>query len=100
MKEQLSFNVAEAKKRFSELIGRVAFGGITVLITRRGRPMAKLVHSNSPEGSLHLGDVKGWLDENDSFLATVDEIVKSRSQHRPRALQRGRPPGRTSRNRS
>ena len=36
-------NVAEAKRRLSELIGRVAFGGAPVLITRRGRPMAKLV---------------------------------------------------------
>ena len=38
-----SLNVAEAKKRFSDLLGRVAFGGETILITRRGKPMAKLV---------------------------------------------------------
>ncbi len=38
-----SLNVAEAKKRFSDLLGRVAFGGETFLITRRGKPMAKLV---------------------------------------------------------
>ncbi len=38
-----SLNVAEAKKRFSDLLGRVAFGGETILITRRGNPMAKLV---------------------------------------------------------
>ncbi|MBI1849554.1 MAG: type II toxin-antitoxin system Phd/YefM family antitoxin [Planctomycetes bacterium] len=99
MKEQISFNIAEAKKRFSELIGRVAVGGISIVITRRGRPMAKLVPWNSPEGSGHLGDVKGWLDEDDSFFATVDEIVKSRSKHAPRALLRGTPPGRSSRNR-
>ncbi len=38
-----SLNVAEAKKRFSDLLGRVAYGGETILITRRGKPMAKLV---------------------------------------------------------
>jgi len=39
----ISLNVAEAKKQFSDLLGRVAFGGETVVITRRGKPMAKLV---------------------------------------------------------
>src|SRR5262245_8693448 len=42
-------NVAEAKRRLSELVGRVAFGGARVLITRRGRPMAKLVPPDEPE---------------------------------------------------
>ena len=38
----LRLNVAEAKLRLSELLATVAFGGATVEITRRGRPMAKL----------------------------------------------------------
>jgi prevent-host-death family protein len=38
-----SFNVAEAKSRLSELLGRVAYGGASFVITRRGRPMALLV---------------------------------------------------------
>lgn len=38
-----SLNVAEAKKHFSDLLGRVAYGGEIILITRRGKPMAKLV---------------------------------------------------------
>ena len=38
-----SVHVAEAKRRLSDLLGRVAYGGETVLITRWGRPMAKLV---------------------------------------------------------
>ena len=32
-------NVAEAKKHFSELLGRVAFGKKHILITKRGKPM-------------------------------------------------------------
>jgi prevent-host-death family protein len=44
-----SVNVAEAKKQFSDLLGRVAYGGETILITRRGKPMAKLVPPDTSE---------------------------------------------------
>ena len=36
-------SVADAKREFSDLLGRVAYGRETIIITRRGRPMAKLV---------------------------------------------------------
>jgi prevent-host-death family protein len=36
-------NVVEARKRFSELVGRVAFGGARVVVERRGKPMAALI---------------------------------------------------------
>ena len=45
----ISLNVAEAKKRFSDLLGRVAYGGETIVITRRGKPMAKLVPTGAAE---------------------------------------------------
>ena len=41
--EETAVNVADAKRRFSDLLGRVAYGRETILITRRGRPMARLV---------------------------------------------------------
>jgi prevent-host-death family protein len=44
-----SLNVADAKKQFSDLLGRVAYGGETILITRRGKPMAKLVPADTTE---------------------------------------------------
>lgn len=77
--------VAEAKARFSELIGDVAHAGRSVLITKRGRLMAKLV----PVGTQvrpHLAKVKGWLDSNDPFFEAVDEIVAERAQHKPRPV--------------
>ena len=37
------FNVADAKRHFADLLGRVAYGGETITITRRGKPMAQLV---------------------------------------------------------
>lgn len=81
-----SLNVAEAKKHFSDLLARVAFGGESVLITRRGKPMAKLVPAEVPEAS-YLDGVKGWLDDDDPFFQVIDDIVASRSRHAPRVFQ-------------
>ena len=85
-----SVNVAEAKKRLSDLLGRVAYGGETVLITRRGRPMARLVPPETPEAGEGLADVRGWLEDADPFFGRVDKAVAARSRHRPRAYPRGR----------
>lgn len=82
-----SVGVAEAKKRLSDLLGRVAYGGETVVITRRGRPMAKLVPPAADE-SEGLETVRGWLDEDDPLFASIDAIVAARSRHRPRVYRR------------
>lgn len=84
MNEQ-TINVADAKKRFSELLGKVAYGKERIVITKRGKAMARLVPVEQPE--THLGDVKGWLDENDPFFATIDSIVQNRDNHIPRILK-------------
>lgn len=80
-----SVNVAEAKKRLSDLLGRVAYRGETVLITRRGRPMAKLVPPGEVDAEEGLGAVRGWLEDDDPFFAALDRIVAARAKHRPRA---------------
>jgi len=78
-------NVAEAKKHFSALLGRVAFGKKHILITKRGKPMARLVPAD--EINLHLCDAKGWLENDDSFFADIDRIIQDRSKHVPRILK-------------
>jgi prevent-host-death family protein len=84
IKEQV-LNVAEAKKHLSDLLGRVAYGRETILITRRGRPMAKLVLPvNQEEESAHLASLQGWLEEDDPFFKVIDEIVMARAAHIPR----------------
>ena len=80
-----TFSVAEAKKHFSEIIGKVAYGKEQILITKRGRPMARLVPVVHSE--MHLGDVKGWLEEDDPFFGTVNRIIKNRKSHTPRVLK-------------
>jgi prevent-host-death family protein len=38
-----AMNVDEARRNFSELINRVAYGGGRVVVERRGRPLAALI---------------------------------------------------------
>jgi prevent-host-death family protein len=81
-------SVAGAKNRLSELLGRVAYGGAQVLITRRGRPMARLVPPESLDDGHGLADVTGWLDDTHPFITGVEGIVAARGRHLPRALKR------------
>lgn len=77
--------VAHAKARLSELIGQVAHAGDSVVITKRGRPMAKLVPVGAP-ARRHPAKIKGWLDKDDPFFDAVDEIVAERGKRKPRAV--------------
>ena len=87
-------SVADAKDRFSELLGRVAFGGETVLITRRGRPMAKLVPPNAGEQPAHLADAPGWLEGAHPFFQAIEDVVRARHHHVPRVVKQARRRGR------
>jgi prevent-host-death family protein len=68
-------SVAEAKRRFSELLGRVAFGGETIVIARRGRPMARLSPAVEPGAEEGLAAVKGFLDEDDPLFARLADVM-------------------------
>ena len=81
-----TINVAEAKKHFSELLGQVAFGKKHILITKRGRPMARLVPAE--EINRHLSNAKGWLEDDDPFFDEIDRIVQNRTKHVPRVLKK------------
>ena len=70
--KEYSINLAEAKNHFSELVGKVAYGNERVLITKRGKPMARLIPAEEPQKN--LGEVKGWLDEDDAFFKDIDQI--------------------------
>ena len=88
MREQ-TISVAEAKKHFSEILSKVAYGKEQVLITKRGKPMARLIPANQAER--HLGESKGWLDDEDPFFEIMDQIVRDRIKHIPRVLKQGLP---------
>ena len=78
-------NVAEAKKHFSALLGRVAFGKKHILITKRGKPMARLVPAEEP--NMHLSQAKGWLEGDDPFFGVIARIIQDRTRHVPRVLK-------------
>jgi len=80
-----SVSVAEAKKHFSDLLGRVAYGKEQIIITKRGKPMARLVPTE--ENDKHLAQAKGWLREDDPLFQTIDSIVRNRSKHTSRLLR-------------
>ena len=82
-----SVNIAEAKRNLSDLLGRVAYGGETITIMRRGKPMAKLVPLSPAEAKPHVADVQGWLEEDDAFFASIDQVMASRPTHIPRTLR-------------
>ena len=76
-------SVVELKENLSEVLARVAFGGEEFIVARRGRPVARLVPI-APGAGRGLGAVKGWLENDDPFLTTIDEIVSDRAGHLPR----------------
>ena len=88
----LELDVAEATRRLSDLPGRVAHAGETIVITRRGRPIAKLVPAIAPDTDLFR---VGWLEDDDPFLDSIERIVAARRGDRARVARRGgrRKPG-------
>jgi prevent-host-death family protein len=81
--------VAEAKRRFSELIDRVD-AGERIVVSRRGHP-AVVLASPTPEAlrapppPIGLAAVAGALAEWEDLDETVQEIYAARSQSRDRA---------------
>lgn len=82
------YSVAEAKKHFSEILGRVAYAGERILISKRGKPVAVII---PPEPALRedrLSKVEGWLDDADPFFRIMSDIATDREKRIPRALRK------------
>ena len=79
-----NYSVVEAKKHFSEILGRVAYRGERILISKRGKPLAMIVPSTGESGEDYLSNVQGWLEDSDPFFSIVDQIVRQRETHVPR----------------
>ena len=85
-----SYSIVEAKKHFSEILGRVAYRGEHILISKRGRPLAMIVPSPGEPAEDHLSKVQGWLEDSDPFFNIIDQIVHERERHIPRISRLGR----------
>jgi prevent-host-death family protein len=84
---QKEVSVAEAKKHLSDLLGRVAYRGERITISKRGKPMAILIPATEASEEAHLGKLKGWLEPDDPFLQAIDQVLSDRSKHRPRIFE-------------
>lgn len=82
MKRQ--FNIADAKRYLSRLVGQVAYGGEEITISRRDKPVARLIPFQV-KTSRHIASAKGWLDNDDAFFNSIEGIIKDRSTHTPRS---------------
>src|SRR5262249_26153136 len=78
-------SVVEAKRSLSKLLRRVAYRGESIGITKRGRPVARLVPVNSRRRT-SLAKVRGWLDDDEPFFAALDQISAARHVRRPRSV--------------
>jgi len=87
---QTEYSVAEAKKHFSEILGRVAYAGERIVISKRGKPVAVLVPPDQAIREARLSEVDGWMDEDDPFFDIMAKIIAERKTHIPRILRTGR----------
>jgi prevent-host-death family protein len=78
MPKTTTINAADAKRHFADLLGRVAYGGETITITRRGKPMARPVPVDVDTVAPHVADAQGWLEDDDPswIIVTCDTDVK------------------------
>ena len=91
-----SISVAETKRRFSELMGRVVFSGERFVIERSGKPMAALVSiedlktlSKESQGGGRRGllaAVGAWEDF-ENLDVVINEICQSRKKAKDRLIE-------------
>jgi prevent-host-death family protein len=83
-----ALSVADAKRRFSELLDRVA-AGERIVVTRRGKPAVALVPPGDEPAQrrpppLGLLAIAGALADVEDFEETMHEVVASRRNARDR----------------
>ncbi len=77
-----SLSTADFKRKLSDCLARVAYKKETLVITRRGRPVAQV--SPVTDAPCHLANVQGWLDDSDPFFGVLRNITATRVKHTPR----------------
>ena len=72
-----TYNIAQAKARFSELVDR-AVAGEEVVVARDHKPLVKLVPLHDPSKPLKPGSARGQIWMADDFDAPLDDFDKYR----------------------
>ncbi len=82
-----SVSVAEAKKHLSDILGRVAYGKETIIITKKGKPMAEVIPIEEGRKPRHIVDVVGKIVAPPDFTMAVEKIVSERKKYKPRLIK-------------
>lgn len=78
-----SDNIAELKDHLSEYIAKVE-SGHSLTLCRRNKPIAKIQPIQSSGAPSALGEVEGWLDDDQLFFENLDKRREiSRKRERP-----------------
>jgi prevent-host-death family protein len=94
MAELKSISVAEAKRRFADVLGAVRYRGERFVVERNGTPMAALVPlsdldqgppSSQPRGFLAL---VGAFSDAPEYADMLDAVVRGRKSQRSRPAPR------------
>src|SRR2546425_1668768 len=81
-------SVAEAKRRFSDVVGAVRHGGPRFVIERRGTPVAAIVPVDDlvtleGKGARGVLGLVGAVPDAKGLPGVLDGVVRTRSRHRP-----------------
>lgn len=68
-------SVAEAKTQFSALVDQ-ALAGESVLITRRGKPVAEIVPVQKIKKAIKLADLRAMTDGEPVFGTNDDDFIR------------------------
>ena len=83
MSEPAQVNMHEAKTHLSRLVERVE-AGEEIVISRAGKPVARMVAVRAPAGSRVPGRLRGRLRISDDFDAPLpDELAAAFTGERP-----------------
>jgi prevent-host-death family protein len=84
-------SVAEAKRRFADVLGTVHYRGERYIVERNGTPMAALVPLSDLEGDRHDDEERsgflalvGAFADAPEYAETLAEVVRSRGSQRSR----------------
>lgn len=88
----IPISVADAKRRFSDLLGAVRYQHARYVIERNGTPMAAIVPLDDLEGKARTDQRQGLLAlvgafaDSEEYADSLDDAVRSRSGQRSRRV--------------
>jgi len=81
-------SVADTRQHLSEILGQVAYGREAFVITKKGRPMARLMPIPRPKSSdkktRTLGNIRGWLEDDAPFFRHLELIRNLSRKQKPK----------------